>query len=90
MLSPWRPTGSALDAVPKEETGRGTGAAVPVSLCDYRLSGRHRWPWTRPSRLPGQLSLPEPPEAGQLLSMVGNLVLMAVGFLDPTARLSLI
>ena len=42
------------------------------------------------SRLPGQLSSPEPSEAGQLLSMVGSLVLMAVGFLDPTARLSLI
>jgi hypothetical protein len=43
-----------------------------------------------PSRLPRQLSLPEPPEAGQLLSMVSRLVHMAVGVLDPTARLSLI
>jgi hypothetical protein len=38
----------------------------------------------------GHLSLPQPPEAGELLSMVSRLVLMAVGILDPTARLSLI
>jgi hypothetical protein len=38
----------------------------------------------------GQSSLPEASEAGQLLSMVSRLVLMAVGVLDPTARLSLI
>ncbi len=43
-----------------------------------------------PSRLPRQLSSPEPSVAGYLLSMVGSLVLMAVGFLDPTARLRLI
>jgi len=43
-----------------------------------------------PSRLPGQLSLPQLPKAVSLLAMVSSLVLMAVGILDPTARLGLI
>jgi hypothetical protein len=42
------------------------------------------------SRLPRQWNLREPSAAGTLLSVVGSLVLMAVGSLDPTPRLSLI
>jgi hypothetical protein len=73
-----------------EETGRGADAAVPVSLRNGRRQGdtiRHG-----PGHLGslGHLRLPQPPEAGQLLSMVSRLVLTAVGVLDPTARLSLI